>query len=98
MRMNNYIKAALCLSVTAIIAACSMSTRLDSEIEHEVEISTQLKEKAKAPTKTAPEDVVRVKNDIWLGDKSTVEYDGEPVPSYLETKDGITLVLSLIHI
>ncbi len=92
MRMNNYIKAALCLSVTAIIAACSMSTRLDSEIEHEVEISTQLKEKAKAPTKTAPEDVVRVKNDIWLGDKSTVEYDGEPVPAYLETKDGITLV------
>lgn len=92
MHMNNYIKAALCLSVTAIIAACSMSTRLDSEIEHEVEISTQLKEKAKAPTKTAPEDVVRVKNDIWLGDKSTVEYDGEPVPAYLETKDGITLV------
>lgn len=92
MRMNSYIKAAFGLSVTAIIAACSMSTSLDAEIEHEVEISTQLKEKAKAPTKVAPEDVVRVKNDIWLGDKSTVEYDGEPVPAYLETKDGVTLV------
>lgn len=92
MRMNSYIKAAFGLSVTAIIAACSMSTSLDAEIEHEVEISTQLKEKAKAPTKVAPEDVVRVKNDIWLGDKSTIEYDGEPVPAYLETKDGVTLV------
>lgn len=92
MLMNNYFKAALGLSVTAIIAACSMSTHLDAEIEHEVEISTQLKEKAKAPTKVAPEDVVRVKNDIWLGDKSTIEYDGEPIPAYLETKDGITLV------
>lgn len=92
MLMNNYFKAAFGLSVTAIIAACSMSTHLDAEIEHEVEISTQLKEKAKAPTKVAPEDVVRVKNDIWLGDKSTVEYNGEPIPAYLESKDGITLV------
>lgn len=36
--------------------------------------------------------MVRVKNDIWLGDTSEIEYDGEPVPSYLEAKDGITLI------
>ena len=30
--------------------------------------------------------------DIWLGDKSEVEYNGEPLPSYLEAKDGITLI------
>ena len=92
MRMNNYLKIALGVSVTAIVAACSMSTQLDAEIEREVKTATELKEQSKVPTQVAPEDVVRVKNDIWLGDKSQVEYNGEPLPSYLETKDGITLV------
>ena len=92
MLMNNYVKTALGLSVTAIIAACSMSTQLDAEIEREVKTATELKEQSKVPTQVAPEDVVRVKNDIWLGDKSEVEYNGAPLPSYLETKDGITLV------
>ncbi len=92
MLMNNYLKIALGLSATAIIAACSLSTQLDAEIEHEVKTATELNEKAKTPTKAAPEDVVRVKNDIWLGDKSEIEYNGQPLPSYLEAKDGITLV------
>ena len=69
-----------------------MSTQLDAEIEREVKTATELKEQAKTPTQVAPEDVVRVKNDIWLGDKSEVEYNGAPLPSYLETPDGITLV------
>lgn len=90
--MNNYLRTAVGLSFTAIIAACSMSTQLDAEIEHEVKAATELKEQSKVPTQVAPEDVVRVKNDIWLGDKSEVEYNGEPLPSYLEAKDGITLV------
>lgn len=90
--MNNYLKTALGISLTAVIAACSMSTQLDAEIEREVKTATELKEQSKVPTKVAPEDVVRVKNDIWLGDKSEVEYNGEPLPSYLEAKDGITLI------
>ena len=92
MLMNNYLKTALGISLTAVIAACSMSTQLDAEIEREVKTATELKEQSKVPTKVAPEDVVRVKNDIWLGDKSEVEYNGEPLPSYLEAKDGITLI------
>lgn len=92
MLMNNYLKTAVGLSFTAIIAACSMSTQLDAEIEHEIKAATELKEQSKVPTQAAPEDVVRVKNDIWLGDKSEIEYNGEPLPSYLEAKDGITLV------
>ena len=92
MRMNKLAKATCGLAITAIIAACSLSTQLDAEIEHEIETSTMLKEKAKAPAKVAADDVVRVKNDIWLGNKSTIEYDGEPLPTYLESKDGITLV------
>lgn len=92
MHMNNSIKYLIGAAVFAGIAACSMSTKLDAEIEHEVTSATKLKEEAKAPDVPVPEDVVRVKNDIWLGDKSDIEYDGEPVPSYLETKDGITLI------
>lgn len=92
MHMNNSIKLFIGLSIAAAVAACSMSTKLDAEIEREVESSTKLKEEAKAPDTPVPDDVVRVKNDIWLGDKSNVEYDGEPVPSYLEGKDGVTLI------
>ncbi len=92
MHMNNSLKFVLGVSVCALIAACSMSTQLDAEIEREVKTSTELKEKAKVPTAMAPEDVVRVKNDIWLGDTSEIEYNGAPLPAYLEAPDGITLV------
>lgn len=92
MRMNNSKKLGFGLLIMAIMASCSMSTKLDAEIEKEVEVSTSLKEKAKVPTSVAPDDVVRVKNDIWLGDSSTIEYEGAPIPAYLETKDGVTLI------
>lgn len=92
MRMNNWIKYSLGLGLVALIGACSVATSMDATLEREVEVTTALKEKAKAPTKAAPDDVVRVKNEIWLGDKSIVEYDGAPIPAYLETKEGITLI------
>lgn len=92
MRMNNSKKLGIGLLIMAVMASCSMSTKLDAEIEKEVEVSTTLKEKAKVPTAVAPDDVVRVKNDIWLGDSSTIEYEGAPIPAYLETKDGVTLI------
>lgn len=92
MRMNNSKKLGIGLLIMAVMASCSMSTKLDAEIEKEVEVSTSLKEKAKVPTAVAPDDVVRVKNDIWLGDSSTIEYEGAPIPAYLETKDGVTLI------
>ncbi len=92
MRTNNWIKYGLCLGLVALIGACSVSTDMDATLEREVEVTTELKEKAKQPTVSAPDDVVRVKNEIWLGDKSVVEYEGAPIPAYLETKDGITLI------
>ncbi len=92
MRMNNWIKYSLGLGLVALIGACSVATSMDATLEREVEVTTALKEKAKAPAKAAPEDVVRVKNEIWLGDKSMIEYDGAPIPAYLETKEGITLI------
>lgn len=90
--MNNWIKYGLGLGLVALIGACSISTSMDATLEREVETTTELKEKAKLPTQAAPDDVIRVKNEIWLGDKSEVEYDGAPIPAYLETKEGITLI------
>lgn len=82
----------LLLASAAIVASCSMSTSMDATVEREVEAATKLKEAAKSPTKVDDTDLVRVKNDIWLGDTSEVEYEGEPVPSYLEKADGVTLI------
>ena len=92
MRMNNWIKYSLSLGLVALIGACSVATSMDATLEREVEATTELKEKAKEPSTPAPADVVRVKNEIWLGDKSVVEYEGAPIPAYLETKEGITLI------
>lgn len=92
MLMNNSFKISLGFAVAIIVASCSMSTHLDAEIEREVESTTKLKEESKAPGQEISNDVVHVKNDIWLGDKSRIEYDGEPIPTYLEGKEGITLI------
>lgn len=92
MHINNLQKFGLGLAVVVFAASCSLSTSMDATIEREVEATIDLKEKAKIPEKPITTDVVRVKNDIWLGDTSEIEYDGEPVPSYLEAKDGITLI------
>ena len=92
MLMNKWIKYGLSFGVVAIIGACSISTSLDATLEREVEATTELKEKAKMPTEIAPNDVVRVKDEIWLGDKSIVEYDGSPLPANFETKEGVTLI------
>lgn len=94
MLMNKYINMAICAAAFGLIAACSISTDMDATIEREVEKTVEMKEKAKAPMPAVSTDVIRVKNDIWLGDTSEVEYEGDPVPSYLETEDGITLISS----
>ncbi|MDR1693595.1 MAG: hypothetical protein LBR70_00155 [Lactobacillaceae bacterium] len=92
MRITNLFKFSLGIIAIAIIISCSLSTKMEATVERDVEATSALKEKAKVPAKKAVDDVVRVKDDIWLGDKSVVEFEGEPLPNYLETKDGVTLV------
>lgn len=92
MRIINLLKISLGVVALALIISCSLSTKMEANIERDIEATTALKEKAKQPVAKINSDVVRVKDDIWLGDKSTVDYEGEPLPSYLETKDGVTLV------
>lgn len=75
------------------VASCSLPTDYDAAIERDVDATIKYKEDAKAPQAPADTDVIRIKDDIWLGDTSEIEYEGDkPLPSYLETSDGVTLI------
>ena len=89
MRMTNLIKLAI-IGILGATVACSVSPEMDESMARTTENALDLKQKAALPSEPIPDDVVRVKNDIWLGDTSNVEFEGQPVPAYLETKDGIT--------
>lgn len=91
MRMINLLKPAV-LALVGITVACSISPELDEKMANQAEEVMDLRQQAKVPGEPVPDDVVRVKNDIWLGDTSTVEFEGEPIPAYLEAKDGVTLI------
>ncbi|MBQ8661769.1 MAG: hypothetical protein IJ482_05545 [Alphaproteobacteria bacterium] len=92
MHITNLQKFSLGALVLAFAASCSISTSMDATLQRETEAATKLTEAAKEPTPAANQDLIKVKDEIWLGDSSEVEYEGEPLPSYLETKEGITLV------
>jgi len=75
------------------VASCSLPTDFDAALERDVDATIRYKEDAKAPQTVADTDVIRIKDDIWLGDTSQIEYEGDkPLPGYLETSDGVTLV------
>lgn len=92
MRITNWKKTGLGMLVAVFAASCSISTNMDATIDREIEAATKMKEAAKAPTPLANQDLIKVKDEIWLGDTSEIEYEGEPLPAYLEGKNGITLV------
>ncbi len=92
MPMNKWIKYISVCAIALTIGACKVATSMDATLEREVEATAALKEKAKSPSELANNDLVKVKDEVWLGDKSEIEYEGEPIPTYLEAKDGITLI------
>ncbi|MBO4284654.1 MAG: hypothetical protein J5895_00270 [Alphaproteobacteria bacterium] len=92
MRITKKLSLTLALVATAALVACSLTTDMDATLDREIENTAALKHEAQRPTDLANTDVVRVNDDIWLGDSSEVEYEGDPIPSYLETPDGITLI------
>lgn len=94
MRLTNLKKLGLGICAVAFAASCSISTTMDAAVDKDINAASKLREDAKVPTKIANQDLVKVKDDIWLGDTSRIEYEGEPLPAYLEAKDGITLVSS----
>lgn len=92
MHTTNLRTISLGLFILVFAASCSISTDMDATVARETEAASRLKEEAKIPTQKSNDNLVKVKDDIWLGDTSEIEYEGEPLPSYLEGKDGITLV------
>ena len=92
MLMINMKRIALGLIAISIAASCSMSTKMDATLERDVESVTVLKETAKVPVTPSNDDIIRVKNDIWLGDRSEIEHEGRPIPTHLEAADGVTLI------
>lgn len=74
------------------VSACSVANDMDATLERQIESTAEYRQEAKTPMEPANNDVIRVNDDIWLGDTSEVEYEGTPIPSYLETPDGITLI------
>ena len=79
MRMTNWNKFGLGMLCIALAASCSIATSMDATIDREIEAATRMKEASKTPTPAANENLIKVKDEIWLGDKSIVEYDGEPL-------------------
>lgn len=94
MHLTKVKKLVVFLVFVLFAASCSVSTTIDNGIKQDIDAATVLREKAKMPMAVANQDLVRVNDDIWLGDTSKIEYEGEPLPSYLEAKNGITLVSS----
>ena len=91
MRMTNWFKLTV-LGILGITVACTFSPQMDEEMAQTHKEVKAMTQQAKVPDRKIPDDVVRVKDDIWLGDTSSVEFEGEPLPNYLEAKDGITLI------
>lgn len=91
MRTNKYNILTFAM-VATFLASCSLSSKTEKAIDREEDTIQDLQVKAEVPTETIPDDVIRVKDDIWLGNTSDVEYEGEPVPAYLEGAEGITLI------
>lgn len=78
--------------LVVVVASCSVSSTMEDGIDRDISATAKLKEDSRIPTKVANQDLVKVNDDIWLGNKSRIEYEGEPLPAYLEAKNGVTLV------
>ena len=91
MRINNY-KLLTLAAIVSFSASCTLSSKIDSKIDREHEDMEMLREAGEVPGVSIPDDVIRVKDDIWLGNTSDIEYEGEPLPQYLEDAEGITLI------
>lgn len=91
MRMINLLKLII-LGAVGVTVACSIAPDMEAEMAQRTKDVLDIKQQATVPNEPVPDDVVRVKDDIWLGDTSTVEFEGQPIPAYLEAKDGVTLV------
>ncbi|NCB49984.1 MAG: hypothetical protein EOM53_04840 [Alphaproteobacteria bacterium] len=97
MQIRHYLKtvAVLLVSSSFLLSSCTRyAEKTSEEIETTLERTESYLERAPIPQSPMTLDTVVSKNDIWLGDSSVKMTQGDPLPAWLEKKDGITLILS----
>jgi len=78
-----------------VLASCNKYVaEADKRIETTLARAEEMKEIAEIPDLPQSVDTVRVQNDIWLGENSTKIMEGDPLPSWVEKEDGITIAIS----
>lgn len=77
------------------LAACNEHVvEVDKRIETTLARTEEYLEASQIPDLPEPVDTVRMQNDIWLGTQSTKIAEGDPLPSWVEKEDGITVAIS----
>lgn len=66
----------------------------NKEIETTLAVAEEKLDEARIPDTPLITDTVFAKNDIWLGNSSIKITEGDPLPSWAEKQNGITLVIS----
>ncbi len=86
-------KQVICTGLlTVILASCSVAPEVESSINRDIKTANAAIEKARMPTSSISNDTIDVKDDIWLGDESLTVLNGDPLPTDLESDEGITMV------
>ncbi|MBQ4472451.1 MAG: hypothetical protein II942_04340 [Alphaproteobacteria bacterium] len=78
----------------ALVACNKYVAETDKKIETTLERIEEYQQQAQIPDLPEPTDTVRVQNDIWLGNESVKILEGDPLPTWLEKDDGITIAIS----
>ena len=97
MRTSRYAKRisfAVMAGMLFVSACTKYAERTSDEIETTLDRTSSYLERAPIPQTPLDLDTVTTKDDIWLGETSVKMTQGDPLPAWLETPNGITLVLS----
>ncbi len=86
--------AALMLGVMALTSCNKYVKETNDKIETTLERAEEHLQRSEIPDLPEPVDTVRTKNDIWLGNSSVKIMEGEALPAWLETDDGITMSIA----
>lgn len=85
---------ALMLGVMALTSCNKYVKETNDKIETTLERAEENLQRAEIPDTPATTDTVRTKNDIWLGNSSVKIMEGDALPGWLETDDGITMSIA----
>ena len=86
--------AVLMLGVMSLTSCNKYVKETNEKIETTLERVEEHLEQASIPDLPQTTDTVRTKNDIWLGNTSVKIMEGDALPNWLETDDGITISIA----